>query len=338
MEPLPSPGPTNAATRWRIVAPPLAVPAAYLDFGFAGDGDLLVVATDDITDAKLGLWVARYRPDGTRVSKKAIDGRITRFAGDWIDIDPTDDTVVITERGAGTTYTGRRISSTTGKTIASINFNDAVERIAIDRAGRMFAVSPAYPSVNSKRPCIVGRLGRGGGVAEGVDWFSDPCGVRGYTAPPTPFGDPTTIEIGRDGRLWIIDKAAGGVRRHDEPAGIALTVLGGNFDFVRHWHISLEWAWNSGPFLTSVGALTLAGSADGTLYLGETLMSADATHSTGFRIRVFDKSGALLRTFGDGGDQAGVTWPTAPNVDGNDRLWVIDLDIATRAYSIKVVE
>ena len=209
-----------------MVVPPLAVPAAYLDFGFAGNGDLIVVATDDITDVKLGLWVARYSPDGTRISKKTIDRRITRYAGDWIDIDPTNDTVVVSERDTPyTTYTGRRISSATGKTIASINFQNDVRRVAIDETGRLFAITPFYGSINAYRACIVDRLKAGGGIAVGVDHWLATCEVRGPSPGHAVFGNPVGIEIGRDGRLLVVDVAPAGRRVQATEAGLGITAM-----------------------------------------------------------------------------------------------------------------
>lgn len=314
------------------------MPAAYLDFGFAGNGDLIVVATDDITDAKLELWIARYSPDGRRISKKAVDRRIPQHAGDWIDVDPTNDTVVISERDAGTTtFTGRRISSATGKTTRSIDLHAEVRRIAIDGAGRMFAIAPLYSYFN-ERTCTIDRLNAGGGIAQGVDHWLETCRERFVDTGPPVLGDPVAIEIGRDGRVLIVDAAPAGRREHAPEAGLALTTLTTGFGFVRQWHLPLEWAPGAVPFASWSQSLTLAGASDGGVYVGETIISDDGTRSTGFRVRAFDKVGALLATYGVGGDQAGVTWPSYPNVDADGRLWVIDLDTVTRTYSIKVLE
>ena len=92
------------------------------------------------------------------------------------------------------------------------------------------------------------------------------------------------------------------------------------------------------PFGTWSQSISLAGASDGDVYVGELILNDDGTRSTGYRIRAFDKSGVLLTTYGTGGDQAGVTWPSSPNVDSTDHLWVIDLDTAARAYSIKILE
>lgn len=331
----PSAGASTPApsTGWRTVVPPLAVPAAYLDFGFAGNGDLLVVGTDLITDPKLALWIARYTPDGTLVSKKAVDRRIRLINADWIHVDPTNDTVVFSEMEADGTFTNRRVSSATGKTTASVVLQDDVLRIAIDAKGRTFAVTPTYATSNTRRPCELVRLGTGGAIAEGVDGALKECETRAGTGGTYVFTSVWAIGTATSGNVLLVDRTEknGG---YFGPLRICIVTPG--FGFVRSWALPFEWEPTDPPYGITFSSFSLAGTSDEQVYVGEVLVSEDGTHSTGNRIRHFGRTGTLLETLGTGGDQEGITWPTHPAVDSSDRLWVIDLDTASKTYSIKV--
>src|SRR5262245_1901887 len=61
-EPPASPPPPAAA--WRSIVTPLAAPAAWLDFGFASNGDILAIGTADAAADPLHLFVARFSPGG----------------------------------------------------------------------------------------------------------------------------------------------------------------------------------------------------------------------------------------------------------------------------------
>ena len=189
------------------------------------------------------------------------------------------------------------------------------------------------------RACIVARLKPGGGIATGVDNELGECETRWSAGRDIYFAEPVAIEIGIDGRLLMIDSSSrAGIRRDDELAGLAVSVLTSGFGFVRQFHLPLEWGPGDPPYASWVQSISLAGAGAGPFFVGEVILSDDGTHSTGFRVRAFDPEGALLTTYGAGGDQVGTTRPTAPNVDADGRLWVIDLDTATRSYSIKVLE
>ena len=329
-----SPAATAGAGSWRTVVPPLAVPAAYLDFGFAGNGDLLVVGTDLITDPKLSLWIARYTPDGTQTSRKNVDRRIGLLNMDWIDVDASDDTVVFLERQADTTFITRRVSAATGVTVKSVELQGDVQRIAIDDGGRMFATTPTYSTDNVHRPCLLDLLGAGGGIAGGVDHFLEPCETRfSAVTGPVRFIAPYEIAVARSGHLVFIDED------QDEAGyriGLRLVVVTRAWSFVRAWDLPFEWAATDPAYGVIFSSLVLAATSDDEVFLGETLATADGSRSDGYRIRHFDTNGDLVETLGKGGSQDGITWPSRPAVDGADRLWVIDLDTATRSYSIKV--
>jgi hypothetical protein len=336
IEPAASPS-TSAipSSSWRIVVPPLAVPAVYLDFGFAGNGDLLVVGTDLITDPKLALWIARYAPDGTRKSRKAVDRRIGLINADWIDIDPSTDTVVFLDRQADGSFVTRRVSSATGKTVASVELHDKVVQIAIDAGGRMFGSLPNYSTFSNIRPCLLARLGPKGGVAEGIDILMEPCETRFDVAGVRHFSAPYEIAITGSGNLVFVDQAE---NEAGSLIGPRIAFVTPAWSFVRGWDLPFEWQPNDPAYGVITSSFILAATADEHVYLGETLAADDGSRSIGTRIRHFGTDGQLLETLGMGGSQDGITWPSHPVVDGADRLWVIDLDTATRSYSIKVLE
>jgi hypothetical protein len=324
-----------AALAWRTVVPPIAVPGAYLDVGFAGNGDLLVVGTDRITDPKLRLWIARFRTDGTRPSKETVDRRIGLINADWIDVDPSDDTVVFLERQADTTFIARRVSAATGDTVASVRLHRSVAGIAIDSRGRTFASTPHYGTASNRRPCMLVRLRAGGEIAEGVDHFLKPCETLFQAGGQAHFSAPYEIGVGASGNLVFVDEHEDAAGHH---IGLRIVVVTPGWEFVRAWPLPFEWSATDLAYGPTFSSFIVAGTSRDGAYLGETLTSDDGSRSVGYRLRQFGPNGEPRGTLGVGGDQAGTTWPSHPQVDGADRLWIIDLDTAARAYSIKVRE
>src|SRR5438094_628873 len=94
-EPSIAPPPEPVALRWRSVVKPLASPAAWLDFGFAANGDVLAIGTRDAAAEPLRLFVARYSASGRKRSEHVLSRRVTPLGSDWLSIDPTDDSIVI---------------------------------------------------------------------------------------------------------------------------------------------------------------------------------------------------------------------------------------------------
>ena len=338
--PAPTDGPpTTAPAGWRIVAPPLKVPAAYLDFGFAANGDLLAIGTDNIVDRPLTAWIARYSADGTLQKKVTVEKKLIIRGGDWIDVDRTSDSVLFQQVDSGLTTSHLfRAASGTGKTTASIDLQDDVIGVALGENGRIYGISPYATAAKGIRTCVVERLTAGGGIDLGVDWYGGTCGTRDTDTGKPPYGDPRHVELGRDNRLWLVDEAPADERLHDASAGPGLTVLDLSLQLVSHVHLSIDYEFQSPRYTIWIGQLVIAGAKGGDLYLGETRVSEDATRSTGYRVRHFDPEGRVVETLGDSGTQDGVTWPSMPNIDGDGRLWVIDLDLASKSYSIKVRE
>ena len=327
----PSPAATQAAEPggWRTVLEPLVVPKAYLDFGFAGNGDLLVVGTDDLVARPLRAWIARYAPDGTQKSKVDVDHRMTYMSGDWIDVDPAHDDVLFQQLDTST-YDVYRVASTNGNTLAQLNLHRAVTRVAVDAKGRVFGVSATYATRNSKRPCVLDRIGSAGGIAEGVDYELETC--EEYVDPTFHpyFESPISIDVDAAGRLVFSDEREGG--------GIGLNIVTTGFEFVRHWDLDSELQQLDPAYGGWLYSWFITGATDGRICLGETMISDDGTRSVGNRVRCFGPAGELLATYGYGGEKAGVTTPQAPRVDSAGRLWVIDLDPTTRSFTIKVRE
>ena len=326
-----APSPTQAVDTggWRTVLEPLVVPKAYLDFGFAGNGDLLVVGTDDLVARPLRAWIARYAPDGKQRSKVNVDHRMTYMSGDWIDVDPAHDDVLFQQLDTST-YDVFRVASTNGNTLAHLNLHRAVTRVAVDGKGRVFGVSATYATRNSKRPCVLDRIGSAGGIAEGVDYELEPCEEYVNASFHPYFENPISIDVDAAGRLIFSDEREGG--------GIGLNIVTTEFGFVRHWDLDSELEQLDPAYGGWLYSWFITGATDGRLCLGETMISDDGTRSVGNRVRCFSPAGEVLATYGYGGDQAGVITPQAPKVDSAGRLWVIDLDSTTRSFTIKVRE
>jgi hypothetical protein len=316
--------------------PTLTIPAAYVDLGFAGNGDLLVVGTDELIANPTPVWIARYTPAGSLKARVKVERRMTSLLGaDRIDVDPTNDSVLFDEVDHSTgLHHVYRVASATGKSLAKLDLHRSMNAIAVDPKGHLFGISATYGTFNNRRPCILDRVAAGGGLASGVDYVLKTCETRGYSTTPAYFMDPMAIDVDNDGNLIFLDWGEAGFRRNNEPAGLGLTVVTPGLAFVRHWH--LPKAWQGNDFFRGFSALSwyLAGDADGRIYIDQELRNADQSRRTGFRLGVFDRSGSVLATFGVGGDQAGVTWPMSPRVDAAGRLWVIDFDGA-RSYTVK---
>lgn len=88
------------------------------------------------------------------------------------------------------------------------------------------------------------------------------------------------------------------------------------------------WATKSAQMGLPAQGTFLARDREGRVYIDQEMRSADQATRTGFRLGVFDPSGALLATYGEGGNQVGPAWPTAVRIDPANRVWVIDFDPA----------
>ena len=332
--PAASTAPTGA---WTAVLTPLPLPAAYIDLGFAGNGELIVLGTDDLTARPATVWVARYRADGTRASKVTLDRKMQLLTSrDFFHVDPTDDSVVFAQVDFSTGYWhAYRLSSSTGKVLASLKLNAAATYVVPTPTGRLLGITPTWAGPNNERACVIIRVGSNGGVASGIDYFTEKCATVGYSKGPAYFGDAVSIDVANGGQVLLLDWAEDGFRRHDEPAGLGLTVLTPGLAFVRHFHLPKDWQVPTIDRGISQWGATLAGDSAGRTYLLNEVRSADNTARTGLRLGVFDASGALLAVYGFGGDEPGLEAPIAARIDPDDRLWVVDLDTVAKGYAVK---
>lgn len=337
--PLETPAATPDAGGWRTVGRPLALPAAYIDVGFAGNGDLLVVGTDDLTARPLKAWIERWTTAGERTGRVAVAQRMTYLNGDWIDVDASTDTVLFQQMDLSTGLSSvYRVSSTTGGTTKKVGLHRAILRVAVDPKGRLFGVSPSYATQKGYRPCLVDRIAADGGISAGVDQELEPCGER-YDSAFDPYFDlPVAIDVDAAGRLVFSDEDEVGSRPVGEPARLGLTTVTAGFDLVDHRDLPNDLGHLDPAYGTWLHSWMLTGDADGRICIGETVMSADGSRSIGSRVRCFGASGAVLAVYGHGGEQDGVRGPQAPLVGSDGRLWVIDVDAGAtpRSSVIKV--
>jgi hypothetical protein len=337
--PTEAPVATGDTDGWRIVGAPLALPAAYVDFGFAGNGDLLVVGTDDLTARPFRAWIERWTVAGERTGRVAVDQRMTFLNGDWIDVDASTDTVLFQQMdlstGLSTVY---RVSSTTGATTKKLGLHRAILRVAVDHGGRLFGVSPSYATQKGYRPCLVDRIGSDGGIAAGVDAELEPCGERIDSSFDPSFDLPVAIDVDAAGRLVFSDEDEIGSRPISEPARLGLTTVTTGFDFVDHRDLDNDVRHLDPSYGTWLHSWMLTGDADGRICVGETLVSEDGSRSIGNRVRCFSTSGDVLAVYGHGGDAEGVRGPQAPRIGSDGSLWVIDIDdgASPRSYVIRV--
>jgi hypothetical protein len=331
------PATSDASAGWTAVLPPLPLPAAYIDLGFAGNGELIVLGTDDITARPAIVWVARYRADGIRRSKVTLDRRMQLLTSrDFFHVDPTDDSVVFAQVDFSTGYWhAYRLSSATGKVLESLKLNAAATYVVPTPTGRLLGITPTWAGPSNERACVIIRIASNGGVASGIDYFTERCATVGYSTGPAYFGDAVSIDVANGGEVLLLDWAEDGFRRHDEPAGLGLTVLTPGLEFVRHLHLPKDWQVPDIDRGISQWGATLAGDSAGRIYLLNEVRSADNTTRTGLRLGVFDASGLLVAAYGYGGDAPGLEAPIAARIGPDDRLWVVDLDTVAKGYAIK---
>jgi hypothetical protein len=304
-------------------------------FGFAGTGDLLAVGTDNIADAKLKVWIARYSPDGALQARKTVDRAVQYINADWIDVDPSDDTVIFFQFGSGGRYATYTVASASGKTVASATLASLVTSVTVDDQGRTYASTPTYATDNLHRPCLLSVLKAGGGIASGVDGYLQVCETHTGPGGTLRFSAPYELEVARSGNLVLVDQAQDRDGYFLQPR---IVVVKPSWTFVRGWELPFEWKPLDPAYGVTFASFHLAATTNDEVYVGETLVAKDGSRSDGYRVRRFAANGTLLETLGQGGAQAGVTWPFCPAIDAGDRLWIIDLDTAAKSYSIKVRE
>jgi len=335
----PVPEPTPVAPRWRSVVKPLASPAAWLDFGFAGNGDILAIGTRNAAAEPLRLFVARYSASGRKRWERALSRGVTPLGSDWLSIDPTNDSIVIDDyyRPTGQ-FKLRRFSSATGRVLSSVPTDSGINRLAIDARGHRYGL-PQYGVTGNVYAAVV-RLDARSQVKFGVDYWLRPLSAGARPAKPGIIAFPTAIAIGRDGRVIVVDEPDIDAKFDDgTPRTTAVvTSLTPNLGSPRQWDLPVEWPFGSQAFGTWSHALALAGAPDGSVYVGEPVLDETGSHVLGGRVRQFSMDGELLATWGFGAADSGVSRASHPAVDAAGHLWVIDADPATHHSVITTLE
>jgi len=333
----PSPSLPPAAV-WQRIGHALAAPAAWLDFGIASNGDVLAIGTHDAKADPLHLFVVRFTPSGRKRSEHGLSRSVTPIAGDWASIDPTDSSIVIDDYNRSTfSFSLRRFSSATGFNVSNAALPSGIDRIAIDSRGRQFGL-PQYGTEGNVYVAIV-RMDARSRVRAGVDYWLRPLDAGPRPAQPPILAYPTAIASGRDGRIIVVDAPDVDATYPDgQPRRSAVvTSLAPDLTSPRQWELPVEWKFGSPAFGTWSHRLSIAGAADGSLYVGEPILHDDGTTIIGWRVRHFGPDGQLLEAWGAGTAGVGVVGPNHPEVDAGGRLWVIDTDPATGTSVIAVL-
>jgi len=334
-----SPAPSIApAAQWHTLGHALTAPAAWLDFGFAANGDVLAIGTRDATADPLRLFVARIAPSGRLRSEHRLSRSVTPIEGDWASIDPTDDSIVIDDYSRSKfSFSLRRFRSATGFNVSNALTDGGIDRLAIDGRGRQFGL-PQYGVGGSAYAAIV-RMDARSRVRAGVDYWLRPLQAGPRPDLPPTLAYPTAIACGRDGRIIVVDAPDVDATFPDgTPRRTAVvTSLTSSLASPRQWELPVEWPFGSPAFVTWSHRLTIAGAADGTLYVGEPIVDEGGATITGWRVRHFGSEGGLLEAWGSGTPGVGVVGPNHPNLDSDGRLWVIDTDPASGTSVIAVL-
>jgi hypothetical protein len=258
--------------------------------------------------------------------------------GDWAAIDPTNGSIVIDDYSTSRyEFTLRRFSSSSGFNVSNVPAVGGITRLAIDARGRRFGL-PQYGVSGDPYAAII-RLDARGRVRAGVDYW-----LRNLTAGPRPtipgiLGFPMAIAVGRDGRVIVVDEPDVDATYQDgTPRKAAVvTSLGPDLRSPQQWELPVEYPFGSAAFETWSHALTVAGAADGTIYVGEPRLDAARASIVGWRVRELSPFGDLVDSWGTDAPRSGVVHPTHPAVDAAGRLWVIDTDPATGISTIAVL-
>ncbi|HTK45023.1 MAG TPA: hypothetical protein VL749_06710 [Patescibacteria group bacterium] len=326
------------AAVWQRIGHALTAPAAWLDFGFASNGDVLAIGTRDARADPLRLFVARFTPSGRKRSEHGLSRSVTPIAGDWASIDPTDSSIVVDDYNRSTfSFSLRRFSSSTGFNVSNAVLPSGINRIVIDGRGRQFGL-PQY-GVDGNAYAAIVRLDLRSRLRAGVDYWLRPLDAGPRPDRPPVLAYPTAIAVGRDSRVIVVDAPDVDATYPDgTPRRAAVvTSLTPSLTSPRQWELPVEWPLGSPAFGTWSHRLSIAGAADGSLYVGEPILHADGTTVTGWRVRHFGPDGQLIEGWGPGTSGAGVLGPNHPNLDADGRLWVIDTDPATGTSVIAVL-
>ena len=337
----PSPEPTASPpppATWHTIVRALTAPAAWLDFGFAANGDVIAIGSHDAKADPLRLFVARFTPTGRKRDEHNLDRAVTPIAGDWAAIDPVDGSIVIDDfRQPTVQFWLRSFSSKTGFNLANLRTDSGINRLAIDARGRRYGL-PQY-GVDGNAYAAIVRLDAKGRVRAGVDYWLRPLDAGARPDRPGILAFPTAIAIGRDGRVIVVDEPDA---KDTYPDGrlrqaAVVTSLAPDLSSPRQWELPVEWPFGSEGFGTWSHRLSIAGAADGSLYVGEPVLNEAGSGIVGWRVRHFGVGGGEMESWGTGAPASGVGPPSHPQVDAQGRLWVIDTNPATRTTTIAVL-
>ena len=335
--PVPTASPPPPAT-WHTIVRALTAPAAWADFGFAANGDVIAIGSHDAKAEPLRLFVARFTPTGRKRYEHNLDRAVTPIAGDWAAINPVDGSVVIDDfRQPTVQFWLRSFSSKTGFNLANLRTDSGINRLAIDARGRRYGL-PQY-GVDGNAYAAIVRLDAKGRVRAGVDYWLRPLDAGARPDRPGILAFPTAIAIGRDGRVIVVDEPdAKDTYPDGRPRQAAVvTSLAPDLSSPRQWELPVEWAFGSEGFGTWSHRLSIAGAADGSLYVGEPVLNEAGSGIVGWRVRHFSVGGGEMESWGTGASVSGVGQPSHPQVDAEGRLWVIDTNPATRTTTIAVL-
>jgi hypothetical protein len=327
-----------AAAEWQRVTHALAAPAQWLDFGFAPNGDVLAIGSRDAKADPLHLFVARFSPSGQKRYEHSLSRSVTPIAGDWVSIDPTDGSIVVDDFNRSTfSFSLRRFSAATGYNVSNAPVPSGIDRLAIDDRGRQFGL-PQYGVDGNVYAAIV-RLDLRSRIRAGVDYWLRPLDAGERPDRPPILAYPTAIAVGRDGRIVVVDVPDVDSTYPDgKPRRTAVvTSLTANLTSADQWELPAEWTFGTPAFGTWSHRLSIAGAADGSLYVGEPVLDKAGTAIVGWRIRHFSSEGDPLESWGHGTSGTGVVGPNHPSIDAEGRLWVIDTDAATGSSVIAVL-
>jgi hypothetical protein len=323
---------------WRSVTKALAAPGAWLDFGFAANGDLVAIGSHDTGTELMHLFVARFSPTGRKREEHSLGRSVTPIPGDWAAIDPSDDSVLLDDYSLlNGRFTLRSFSSGSGANIANVPTDSGINRVAIDGNGRVYGL-PQY-GVDGNAYAAIVRLDARGRVKGGVDYWLRPLDAGARPHDPGILAYPVAIAAGLDGRIVVIDVPdVDGTYPDGTPRRVAVvTSLGPNLGSPRQWELPVEWQFGSAGFGTWSHNLSIAGAADGTVYVGEPVLDEAGATIVGWRVRAFGADGRHLGSWGSGVDRSGVAQARLPAVDAQGRLWVIATDPATGSSVIAVL-
>jgi hypothetical protein len=331
----PAPSLSSGPGGWRA----FGEPGFHVGLGIAGNGDVIVVSTRAASANPVALVVTRFDPAGRQVSRVVTDRAYQPPAGDDIDVDPTDDSVLIPERVSGGQVL-RRVRSQTGRLAATIRLPAGINDVAVDAAAVIHGAGGYLTSAGLY--AFVVRLRRDGTLIASYDaWLRSP--PKAPLSRASILQEPSQVALGRDGRLVIFGAPYSsplGVDDNGPPGDAAsITSLTTAIRGPRSWNVKVEWGTGSVRFSTwARHPVGMTADARGNVFLGEYIPTADGLGFLGYRLRMFGPDGGVLAAWGHSSTSEGLFMPFSPVVDAAGRLWVLDGDPELHQVVIKVLD